>query len=444
MNLIIKRNCWLILFLFVIIFSIDFKTNGEGLKLKTKITGTIVDNYYVSPDHSFKVKVPVEGNLGGKVSDRLLGPENIIVAFTDDFGDMYLIQSSIGGKSCEQKNIEEKILSTYVSEESVTTERGKETWMQHFLKEGSPIVSRHLTGKTENERKPKRLDLYLTKTCIQIGSRIFIVSAGVTAKTNDKKSRLLKASKEKLEVFLEGLKIPQTTGHKELDAARKWEDLGKACYSKGQYEKSKEYFEKALEIKLKTYGDEHPEVAIILVILGNTWKSLGKYEEAIQYYEKALKIDSKIYGEKNPAVARDFIHLGNSWRSLGKYEKAIDYHLKVLDIFIETYGDENMNVANALENLAYSWDSLGNYKKAVYYLEKALDIFIKTYSDKHTEVAKRMAILGDCWSKLGKYKKAIGYYEKALTVFENTVGNDHQATKKVREQLAKAQEELKD
>ncbi len=66
-------------------------------------------------------------------------------------------------------------------------------------------------------------------------------------------------------------------------------NLGLAWDSKGDYNKAIEYYEKALQSDLNTFGEEHPNVAIRWNNLGLAWDSKGEYDKAIEYYEKALK-----------------------------------------------------------------------------------------------------------------------------------------------------------
>ncbi|OJA03685.1 tetratricopeptide repeat protein, partial [Bathymodiolus thermophilus thioautotrophic gill symbiont] len=67
-----------------------------------------------------------------------------------------------------------------------------------------------------------------------------------------------------------------------------------------KHKKAIEYFELALKSDLKTYGEDHPEVAISRNNLGTAWKSLGKYKKAIGYYELALVALEKTLGIEHP------------------------------------------------------------------------------------------------------------------------------------------------
>jgi tetratricopeptide (TPR) repeat protein len=66
--------------------------------------------------------------------------------------------------------------------------------------------------------------------------------------------------------------------------------------------------------------------------------SFGKYKEAIEYFEKALKINLKAFGDKHPKVAENLSNMGKVYNSLGNYEKSKEYIKKALGIYELTLG----------------------------------------------------------------------------------------------------------
>ena len=82
--------------------------------------------------------------------------------------------------------------------------------------------------------------------------------------------------------------------------ATRWNNLGSAWYSLGKYEKAIEYYEKALASGIKSFGKEHPKVALRWNNLGSAWDSLGKYEKALKIFVTFLEKD-----HPNTKVVRD-------------------------------------------------------------------------------------------------------------------------------------------
>ena len=74
-----------------------------------------------------------------------------------------------------------------------------------------------------------------------------------------------------------------------------YENLGTVFISLGEYDKAKEYLEKALAIKTRIV-DKQGEAAIYSN-LGTVFKRLREYDKAMEYLEKALAIKKKI-GDK--------------------------------------------------------------------------------------------------------------------------------------------------
>ena len=70
--------------------------------------------------------------------------------------------------------------------------------------------------------------------------------------------------------------------------------------SLGQYDKAKEYHEKALAIRIQI-GDKRGEAADSYGNLGTVFQSLGEYDKAKEYHEKALAIRIQIGHKRGEA-----------------------------------------------------------------------------------------------------------------------------------------------
>ena len=185
-------------------------------------------------------------------------------------------------------------------------------------------------------------------------------------------------------------------------------NLGTVLISLGQYDKAKEYLEKALAIK-KEIGEKEGE-ASSYGNLGTVFKSLGQYDKAKEYLEKALAVQIEI-GDK-AGKATSYGNLGTVFESLGQYDKAKEYLERALAIKIQI-GDKN-GEASSLGNLGTVFISLGQYDKAKEYLEKALAVQIEI-GDKKGE-ASSYGNLGTVFNSLGQYDKAKEYLERALAI----------------------------
>ena len=178
--------------------------------------------------------------------------------------------------------------------------------------------------------------------------------------------------------------------------------------SPGEYQRAKEYQEKALAIAIEV-GDRKGE-GTTCGHLGIVFHSLGEYQKAREYQEKALAIVIEICDRKGEETTCG--HLGTVFRSLGECQRAKEYQEKALAIAIEI-GDRQ-GEGTTYGNLGSVFDSLGEYQNAKEYHEKALAIAIEI-GDRKGE-GTTCGHLGIVFHSLGEYQKAREYQEKALAI----------------------------
>ncbi|MGE0086203.1 MAG: tetratricopeptide repeat protein [Desulfococcaceae bacterium] len=220
-------------------------------------------------------------------------------------------------------------------------------------------------------------------------------------------------------------------------------NLGEAYRTLGDYGKAIKYFERALNILRKDLGENHTRVAVSYNNLGLTYKSLGQYGRAIEYYQKALDIDRKYFGENHFQVAIYNNNLGTAYNELGEYGKAIEYVERALVIDLKNFGENHPAVAREYNNLGLTYHSLDEYGRAIEYFEMALDIDRKYFGENYPNVAIYNNNLGLAYHSLDEYGKAIEYFEQALKIAIPLLGNDHPNTKIFRNNLEVARKKGK-
>ncbi len=105
-----------------------------------------------------------------------------------------------------------------------------------------------------------------------------------------------------------------------------------------EYEKAKEYYKEAARLS--------PNNSLYLNALGYILQELGEYNKAIDYFNKALNIDLNTFGDNHPDTAIDYNNIGGAWKALGKYNKAIDYLQKAEKICMQFLGADHPNTKN--------------------------------------------------------------------------------------------------
>src|SRR5690606_13025540 len=111
-------------------------------------------------------------------------------------------------------------------------------------------------------------------------------------------------------------------------------------------------YERALAIREKVLGPDHPDTAQSLNNLGLLLKTMGDYGGARGYYERALAIAEKVLGPEHPDTAGSLNNLGLLLRGMGHYGGARSYCERALAIFEARLGPEHPNTRVVRKNLA--------------------------------------------------------------------------------------------
>ena len=134
---------------------------------------------------------------------------------------------------------------------------------------------------------------------------------------------------------------------------------------------------RALAIDEKSYGPEHPKVAIDLNNLAQLLQATNRLGEAEPLMKRALAIDEKSYGPEHPNVAIDLNNLARLLHDTNRLGEAEPLYRRALAIDEKSYGPEHPSVAIDLNNLAQLLQATNRLGEAEPLMKRHLVILIK-------------------------------------------------------------------
>ena len=210
-----------------------------------------------------------------------------------------------------------------------------------------------------------------------------------------------------------------------VELANCYNNIATVYGKQGKYDQALEYYQKALKIRLKKLGANHPDVATCYNNIAIVYKNQGKYDQALEYYQKALKIRLKKLGADHPDVAMSYNNIVNVYNYQGKYDQALEYYQKALAIYLKKLGANHPDVAMSYSNIAMVYGNQGKYDQALEYSQKALAIRLKKLEADHPSVAMSYNNIANVYYSQGKYDQALEYLQKALAIYLKKLGADH-------------------
>jgi serine/threonine-protein kinase len=214
-------------------------------------------------------------------------------------------------------------------------------------------------------------------------------------------------------------------GPEHPDVASSLQHLSSIAWWMGKYPQALELAERALALKTKALGPEHPEVAKALKTSAAALRELGRYEESRERFAQVLALQEKLLGPEHPEVAGALSNLGIVLTDLGRFEEALKYSGRALALKEKLLGPEHPSVASTLNNLGNTLSEMGRHQEALDKHLRALALEEKARGPQHALVSQLLTLVGADLMNLGRYEEARPRLERALAIHEKAYGKDH-------------------
>ena len=219
----------------------------------------------------------------------------------------------------------------------------------------------------------------------------------------------------------EDLRIPE--------AARLLNRVGFYLYNRARYTEAEPLLRRALAIREKRLGPDHPDTAQSLNDLAVLLRFQGRYREAEPLLRRALAIHEKAVGPNHPDTAISLNNLALLLQAQGRYGEAEEQFHRALAIREKAArGLDHPDTAYTLHDLAELLWNQSRLEEAEPLLRRALAIREQTLGPDHPETAASLNILAELFRVQGRYGEAEERFRRSLAIREQALGPDHPDT----------------
>jgi len=182
------------------------------------------------------------------------------------------------------------------------------------------------------------------------------------------------------------------------------------CYMKlNQSDKALEYI---LKISAIEKNNSVKEEADMMVLKARSLFDMGQYEESKEYFRKALELLEK--EEDKNKLAKVYLTISDVYKNIGDIDKVLEYSQKAYDI---KKNDEDQYMIESLFKMIYSYIENKDYSLARKYCKLTLAYSIKS-KDKLNEY-KALKLYADIYRKEGQLELAIEFLNKCIDIVSN-------------------------
>jgi tetratricopeptide (TPR) repeat protein len=217
-------------------------------------------------------------------------------------------------------------------------------------------------------------------------------------------------------------------GPEHPDTATSLNNLAVLVQAQGDLVGARPLLERALAIREKVLGPEHPDTATSLSDLAVLVEAQGDLVGARPLKERALAICEKVLGPEHPDTATRLNNLASLVEALGDLVGARPLKERALAIREKVLGPEHPDTATSLNNLAVLVEAQGDLVGARPLKERALAIREKVLGPEHPNTATSLNNLAVMVTLQGDLVGARLLFERALAIREKVLGPEHPTT----------------
>src|SRR3984957_19554588 len=199
-------------------------------------------------------------------------------------------------------------------------------------------------------------------------------------------------------------------------------------YALGAFAQARPFYERALALREKRLGPDHPDTAETLNNFALSLREEGNYEAARALLERALAINEKAFGPEHAATATSVNNLALLLRDQRDLAAARPLFERALASVEKSFGADDPATAASLGNLGLLLKDEGDLPAARALFERALAIDEKALGADHPDTANDLGNLALLLKQAGDLGGARMLYERVLTINEKAFGPAHPYT----------------
>ena len=176
------------------------------------------------------------------------------------------------------------------------------------------------------------------------------------------------------------------------------------------YRQARQYFERALAIRLKRGGRLHPKVSENFNQLGTVAYLAGQPDAAEKYWRRSLSLDTQVLGADHPELAATLANLARVLLEQRKFAAAEPLLLRSAANNIRQRGSMDHDLAFILPNLAMAQAGLSKFAEAEANFERGL---LAADTHKHRNRGPILTDLASIHCRRGDFARATAMLDRA-------------------------------
>ncbi|CAF2118388.1 unnamed protein product [Rotaria magnacalcarata] len=222
-----------------------------------------------------------------------------------------------------------------------------------------------------------------------------------------------------------------------------YQRLGMVADDKGEYDTSLEWYQKSLEIDMRTHPSDHVNIGGTHNNIGGVHQKKGDRSRALESYNRAVSLFKQAHDENHPLLAGFYNNIGIIYQEEKKYFEALDFYEKSLAIDNKHLPADHPDLGGSYNNIGIVHRCLGHYDLALDHYNRSLKIKLKSLPAQHPDIASTYRNMGLVYEDKDDFEQALIYMKKAQTIYEVALPLNHPNVAKIKNDVKRVEDKLK-
>ncbi len=201
-----------------------------------------------------------------------------------------------------------------------------------------------------------------------------------------------------------------------------YQRLGRVADAKGEYDTSLEWYQKSLEMRVRTSPSDHVNIGLTHNSIGIIHGNKGDNSRALESYNRAVSLFKQAHDENHPHLASFYNNIGIIYQEQQKYLEALDFYEKSLAIWKKHLPSDHPDLGSSYNNIGIVHDCLGHSDLALEHYNRSLEIKVKSLPAQHPTIATAYENMGLVYEHKGELEQALTLLQTASTMYEGFQG----------------------
>ncbi len=204
--------------------------------------------------------------------------------------------------------------------------------------------------------------------------------------------------------------------------------IGSTYVDLGLFSEGQRHMQRALELRQRELGGEHPDTLEVLGLLAALQRDQGKYAEAESLLLRLVDAQSRTLGNRHRATLNSMNELAVLYDSEGKYQQSEALYSKTLELFRHIASEDDPDLQEVLSNLGSVIRQQGRFAEAEPIYTKSLEWHRRTLGTDHPLTLISMGNLGSLSLRMGRYAQAEALDFEVVEIQTRLLGREHPST----------------